>query len=229
MKLVIISDIHGNYDAWSALPEEYDELWVLGDLVNYGPQPKEVFEEVTQKASLIVRGNHDHAVGHEDDSKWSSRYRPIAEATRRYTSSVLNDEQKAYLRNLPLKLEVERKGVRFNLTHGTPSDPLYGRLPPDADEWVAEIENLSADVVLVGHTHIPFIRNIDDKILLNPGSLGQPRGGGALARYAVWQDGRFELRSFPYPVDTTVKKLKALVFPPHVETDLVCILRAGSA
>ena len=62
MKLVIISDIHGNYDAWSALPEEYDELWVLGDLVNYGPQPKEVFEEVTQKASLIVRGNHDHAV-----------------------------------------------------------------------------------------------------------------------------------------------------------------------
>lgn len=59
MKLVILSDIHGNHDALRALPEEYDELWVLGDLVNYGPQPKEVVADVMEKASLVVQGNHD--------------------------------------------------------------------------------------------------------------------------------------------------------------------------
>ena len=71
MKLVIISDIHGNYDDLRALPEEYDELWVLGDLVNYGPQPKEVVADVMEKASLVVQGNHDYAVAYEDDSRWS--------------------------------------------------------------------------------------------------------------------------------------------------------------
>src|SRR3954471_4246908 len=81
MKLVIISDIHGNHDALRALPEEYDELWVLGDLVNYGPQPKEVVADVMEKASLVVQGNHDHAVAYDDDSRWSPRYRPIPEGS----------------------------------------------------------------------------------------------------------------------------------------------------
>ncbi|WP_063748565.1 metallophosphoesterase family protein [Methylobacterium nodulans] len=123
MKLVIISDIHGNLDALQALPEGYDELWVLGDLVNYGPQSREVVEEIREKASLIVQGNHDHAVGHDDDSRWSARYRVLAETTRRHTSSILSDWQKAYLRDLPLHAQAVREGVRFHLTHATPSDP----------------------------------------------------------------------------------------------------------
>lgn len=57
MRIAIISDIHGNYDAWSAFPEHYDELWVLGDLVNYGPQPCEVIEDIKKKASLACRGH----------------------------------------------------------------------------------------------------------------------------------------------------------------------------
>lgn len=89
-KLLIISDIHGNLDALDALSESYDELWVLGDLVNYGPQPKEVMEAVMARATLVVQGNHDHAVGHDDDSRCSARYRKMAEATRRYTSSQLS-------------------------------------------------------------------------------------------------------------------------------------------
>jgi len=80
----------------------YDELWVLGDLVNYGPQSREVVEEIRARASLVVRGNHDHAVGHDDDSRWSARYRALAETTRRHTASVLSNAQKAYLRDLPL-------------------------------------------------------------------------------------------------------------------------------
>jgi len=101
MKLVIISDIHGNYDALQALPEGYEELWVLGDLVNYGPQPVEVVAVLIDQASVVVQGNHGDAVVHDDALKWSARYSAMAEATRCYTSSVLNSVHKAYLLGLP--------------------------------------------------------------------------------------------------------------------------------
>lgn len=228
MKLVIVADIHGNYDAWRALPEDYDELWVLGDLVNYGPQPREVVEAVMQTAALVIQGNHDHAVAHDDDSRWTSRYRAMAEATRRHSSSVLSDAHKSYLRELPVQAQAERDGCRFHLVHAMPSNPFYGRCPPDGDAWAAEIAALDANVVLVGHSHAPFIRQIGGKVLLNPGSIGQPRTGKPLASYAVWQDGGFELKSFAYPVEATVEKLKALAFPRDVEAELVNILATGS-
>lgn len=228
MKLVIVADIHGNYDALRALPEDYDELWVLGDLVNYGPQPREVVEEVMKTASLVIQGNHDHAVAHDDDSRWTNRYRAMAEATRRYTSSILSDAHKTYLRGLPVQAQAERDGCRFHLVHAMPSDPFYGRCPPEDDGWATEIGALDADVLLVGHSHAPFLRRIGDKVLLNPGSIGQPRAGKPLASYAVWQDGRFELKSFPHPVEATVAKLKSLGFPPAIEAELVTILATGS-
>jgi protein phosphatase len=228
VKIVIVSDIHANYDAWRALPEDYDELWVLGDLVNYGPQPAEVVSEVKERASFVVQGNHDHAVGYEDDSLWTPRYRAIAEATRRFTSSVLSDAQKTYLRNLPLHVAVERAGKRFHLTHAMPSNPLYGRCPPNGEQWNNEIEQASTDVLLVGHTHVPFMRRIGEKVLLNPGSIGQPRGGGSVSSYAIWLDGDLQLKTFQYPVEVTVRKLKALSLPQPVESELVGILRTGS-
>jgi protein phosphatase len=107
VKLLILSDIHGNLDALHAIRESYDELWVLGDIVNYGPEPREALEAT---ASIVVQGNHDHAVGDCDDSRWSARFREVAEATRRFTSSQLSSSQKAYLRSLPLKARVEREG-----------------------------------------------------------------------------------------------------------------------
>lgn len=167
-------------------------------------------------------------MAYDDDSRWSPRYRPIAEATRRYTSSVLSDAQKTYLRGLPLQAQAERDGLRFHLTHAMPSDPLYGRHPKEAEGWAAELKALPADVLLVGHTHVPFLRKIGTKVVLNPGSLGQPRTGVPLASYAVFQDGRLELRSFPYPVEATVEKLRALALPRHVESELVAILETGS-
>lgn len=227
MKILIAADIHANYDAWSALPEDYDELWVLGDLVNYGPQPREVIEDVMAKASLVVQGNHDNAVAHDDDSRWSSRYRRMSEATRRFTASVLTDEHKAYLRALPLHAQAERNGVRFHLTHATPTDPHYGRHPPGSEAWAEELARVDADVLLVGHSHVPFVRRFGDQVVLNPGSIGQPRTGDSLARYAIWQDGNFELRSFHYPVAATVGKLRALALPQPVEAELVSILETG--
>ena len=98
MKIVIVSDIHGNFDAPSALRESYDELWVLGDLVNYGPEPAPVVEYVKSKATLVVRGNHDNSIGFNQDPRCSAPYVEMAEATRRFTDSVLNSGQKDFLR-----------------------------------------------------------------------------------------------------------------------------------
>jgi protein phosphatase len=227
MKIAIISDIHGNLDALRAFSETYDELWVLGDQVNFGPQPREVVEIIRDRADIAIQGNHDHAVGFDDDSRWTPKFRAIAEATRRHTSVELSEEQKLYLRELPLAVQAVREGTRFQLVHATPSDPHYGYLLEDADGWAAELESVDADVLLVGHTHMPFIRRIGNKTVVNPGSIGQPRGGKPRPSYAVWQDGAFELRSFDYPIESTVTKLEALGHPPEVEAELVRILREG--
>lgn len=228
MKIAIISDVHGNGEALRALPDDFDELWVLGDLVNYGPEPKEIVELVRAKTSVVVRGNHDHSIGYDVDPRCGARYYKMAETTRKYTASVVSNEHKKFLRNLPLKAEIKRGETRFYLTHARPSDPLYGYCPRDSDDWVKEVESVPADVVLVGHTHTPFVRTIGNQLLVNPGSLGQPKTGRPDACYAVWQDGKFDLRSFSYPVDRTIAKLRSLSFPPEIEKNLITVLQTGS-
>jgi putative phosphoesterase len=228
MKIVIIADLHGNYEALRSMPESFDELWVLGDLVNYGPDPGPVIEFVKANSTIVVRGNHDHSIGYDVDPRCTVRYQKMAEMTRRYTDSVLNKEQKQYLRQLPLKLDVKRQDTSFYLCHAKPSDPLYGYCPEQSDEWVDELDHIKGDVLLVGHTHTPFIRRISNRVVLNPGSLGQPKTGNPDACYAVWDDGDFQLKSFPYDVEKTAGKLKALRFPQEVEKDLITELKTGS-
>ena len=100
MKIVIISDLHGNFDALEALPETYTELWVLGDLVNFGPEPAAVVDFVKANCSIVVRGNHDHSIGYAEDPHCSPRFRKMADVTRRYTASVLNQDQKQFFEGL---------------------------------------------------------------------------------------------------------------------------------
>jgi putative phosphoesterase len=228
MKIAIISDLHGNYEALRSLPTGYDELWILGDLVNYGPEPAAVVDFARTNSKVVVRGNHDNSIGFDVDPRCTVRYQKMADLTRRYTASALQKEQKQFLRLLPLKLELKREGTRFYLCHAKPSDPLYGYCPEESDEWVEELEQVNADALLVGHTHTPFIRKIGKKTVVNPGSLGQPKTGKPDACYAIWENGDFQLKSFPYAVDKTVERLKALAFPVDVEKDLITVLQTGS-
>lgn len=227
MKIVIISDIHGNFDALSALNETYDELWVLGDLVNYGPEPSAVIDFVKSRASVVVRGNHDHSIGFGEDPRCSPRFREMAEATGRFTDSALSFGEKHFLRNLPLQLEIQRGSTRFYLCHAIPSDPLFGYCEADSPQWIREIQDISADVILVGHTHVPAVRTIGSCLVINPGSLGQPKTGSPDARYAVWEDGNVQLKSYAYPVEKTVSKILALPIPAHLRDELSTILQTG--
>jgi putative phosphoesterase len=228
MRVAIISDLHGNLEALSALPEEYDALWVLGDLVNYGPNPGEVIEWVRKRAAVIVRGNHDHAIAFGEDCRCSARFRQMAEATRALTERLLSAEQKSFLRELPECASRQIEKTIFFLCHATPSNPLFEYRNPDSVKWEVEEAALGADVILGGHTHIPFVRAFGNRIVANPGSLGQSKAGGPSARYAVWEDGRIELRSYGYPVEVTVAKIHELSLPDEVRRDLITVLSTGT-
>jgi putative phosphoesterase len=227
LKIVVISDIHGNLDALSALPESYDELWVLGDLVNYGPQPKEVVAFVQAKAALAVRGNHDQAIGYGDDPQCSQQFREMAEATRRFSEAVVSSEQKTFLRSLPLQASATRGKTTFFLCHATPSNPLYEYRKAESEEWIDECRNIDAEIIAVGHTHIPFIRRLNGQVLVNPGSIGQPKNGKPEACYGVWEDGQLSLRSYVYPLARTVTKIRELPVAANVQRALIEVLESG--
>lgn len=227
MKVAIVSDLHANIEAFESFPEECDELWVLGDLVTYGPNPAEVVDAVRKRASLIVRGNHDHAAGTGEDPRCSEAFRSMAAATLDFARAALSQEQKAWLASLPLTAERTIDGTRFFLCHAVPSDPLYPYCRPDSPRWRSEVAKVQADVVLAGHTHLPFKLQVDGCLVVNPGSLGQPKNGLARASYAVWQNGKIELRSYEYPVEVTVGKILAMPVPDDVRRRLADVLRSG--
>lgn len=227
MTICVISDIHGNFDALSCLPSGYDELWVLGDLVNYGPEPGQVIDYISERASLVVRGNHDHCIAYNEDPRCAPRFRAISAATRKFTDAVLSERQKQFLHDLPLHQEAERGGTKFSLHHAAPLSPLYGHQPEDSDRWPLELETTQVDVLLVGHTHKPFVRKIGGRVVCNPGSLGQPLHGKPEACYAIWKDGEIELKAFPYPVEETVRKTYTMPVDEKVRRELAKVLRKG--
>jgi protein phosphatase len=226
MRIAIISDIHGNLESLSALTEPYDELWVLGDLVNYGPDPGAVIDFVRSRAAVVVRGNHDHAVGFNEDPRCSPPYRQMAKETMQFTRSVLSRDQIEYLENLPLVAERTIDNTKFVLCHAAPSDPLYKYVPANSPLWEQEMELVSADILLVGHTHTPFVQTAGMSLVVNPGSLGQPKTGIAKACYAVWENGII-LQASNYALGRTLSKIDKMPVSIHVKEDLKAVLCSG--
>jgi protein phosphatase len=226
MKIAIISDIHGNLEALSALTESYDELWVLGDLVNYGPDPGAVVDFVRSQATVVVRGNHDDAVGFNRDPRCSAPYRAMAQETMEFTLSALSPEQRAYLAGLPLVVNRTVDDTEFVLCHAAPSGPLYKYVPANSPEWEREMEEIDADLLLVGHTHTPFVQTVGASLVVNPGSLGQPKTGSTKASYAIWDRG-VVLRSIDYEMDLTLRKIDLMPVSKEVKEDLKAVLRSG--
>lgn len=227
MKIAIVSDIHANLEALQAFPEDYDELWVLGDLVTYGPNPAEVVDAVRRRATLVVRGNHDHAAGTGSDPRCSEAFRSMAAETLSLAREALSPDQKAWLAELPVIADRTVEGTRFLACHAVPSDPLFTYCPQDSPRWREELADTSADILLTGHTHLPFLLDLEGRLVVNPGSLGQPKNGRADACYSVWQNGRIELRSYAYPVEETARKILALPVTADTRRRLVSVLRSG--
>jgi len=115
------------------------------------------------------------------------------------------------------------------LVHATPRDPLDEYLGNDPDAWSERIAEVDADLICVGHTHQPYLLEVDGRRVLNPGSVGQPRDGDPRAAYAVIEAGRIELRRVEYDIEASLNQMRQTGVDPWVTELTASLLRTGAA
>ncbi|MGM0509937.1 MAG: metallophosphoesterase family protein [Thermoplasmatota archaeon] len=215
MKTLLISDIHGNYEALQTVldVERWDKILCMGDLVDYGPSPEDVVQTIKEKVDHVVRGNHDNAVAFGVDCGCGYEMKALSEETRKYTMKVISDGSRSYLSELPISEEV---GNRF-ITHGAPSD-MYRYLKPETPEDEFEVfDDVDSETILLGHTHIPMDRRVKNKRYINPGSLGQPRDGDWRASYAFLEDGELYFERMEYEVGKVIERMEKVGLPERAQ------------
>ncbi|MGH8022239.1 MAG: metallophosphoesterase family protein [Limisphaerales bacterium] len=235
MKMLILSDVHGNWPALRAVLEaetKFDQILYLGDLVNYGPQPAECVRWAMEHfhTGRFIQGNHDRAVALDEDPICSTAYTALADATQKISARLLTAEMKQFLAGLKPLHRFQLQGAKCVACHACPKDPLYVYLPQTAPASLWESELVTAglpNVLFLGHTHLPMLTRLLKALLVNPGSVGQPKDGDPRAAYAVWEDGEVTLRRAAYDVEETVRAYAGLDLEPHVEHILCEVLRTG--
>ena len=229
MRLAVLSDIHANLAALEAVRDdmpEVDEVWALGDSVGYGPQPNEVIAALQEMGARSVMGNHDGAAIGQVDVSW---FNPDAARAIDWTGQVIDDNARAYLATLP---EVRRDG-ELTAVHGSPRDPTWEYITgPDVAS--ANLASFDTRICLHGHTHVPIVFRAGDgtvevvsatpgtpvtiregRLLLNPGSVGQPRDGDPASSYAVidTEAGSAEFHRVSYDIDRTQRLMRDVDLP----------------
>jgi len=237
VRTLIVSDIHANLTAFEAVLSDacsYDQVWCLGDVVGYGPDPNECIALLRQQPGLrCIMGNHDAALmGYIDLQAFNDQ------AARAVTiqSELLSQESRDFLELLDIVIEEGE----ITFAHGSPREPIWEYV---VSGRVAN-ENFSAfltQICLVGHSHIPsiFVQNphdrptiltpqnadrwrSDKRFILNPGSVGQPRDRNPKAAYVIWddQDDTWLFKRVAYDVESVQKRILELGIPSRHATRL---------
>ncbi|MCS7110921.1 MAG: metallophosphoesterase family protein [Ignisphaera sp.] len=245
MRVLMLSDIHGNADALRVVLEsagKWDAVWLLGDFVDYGPEPHVVIDIIRDlRPDALVMGNHDNAVAFDTDCRCAQEIHELSEYTRREVSlKLLSREQIEWLKTLPKTVEIILDGRRHYIVHGSPRNPLYGYVKPDLQPAELRLsltpsmvalrpKPVEADVVAVGHTHVPMSITVDGIKVVNPGSCGQPRDGDPRASYAIYNTevGSVEIRRVWYDIERVARKIGELKLEDRYSKWLTAILRAG--
>lgn len=236
MRVAVLSDIHANLPALDAVLEAlapFDAVWQLGDVVGYGPQPDEVVARLRTVGASGVRGNHDAAaIGQLATDAFNEDARAAVE----WTASRIRHGTAAWLRSLPDRTTSET----FTLVHGSPRDPIWEYLVSAA---LARSNLVAFDTphCLVGHTHIPLVFREEGadiemlspadgsrlaldarRLILNPGSVGQPRDGDPRACGMVLdtESGLVEWRRVAYPVPPVQAMMVAAGLPKRLSERL---------
>ncbi len=233
MHILVISDIHSNYTALDAVIKDagnFDQVWCLGDVVGYGPEPDECIRRLREFAPVCLAGNHDLAVaGSLGLGDFTKEAREMIVWTRaRISGSHLN-----WLKSNPSTALIMEHGI--TLVHGSPRDPIWEYI--SAREVAKDnLGFIDTPVCLNGHTHMPVIyrkpwdglkvleerlpvntpiRLTLDRMFINPGSVGQPRDEDPRAAYALIDLEAMSLthRRVQYDVSATQKLMKAARLP----------------
>lgn len=233
MRYLILSDIHSNIEALTAvlsdaMDKNIGEVVCLGDFVGYGANPSECVETFAAlpKARAVL-GNHDAAV---IDTSQRELFNPVARAGILYSEANLTDEGREYLRELPMVIDVDSE---FVAVHSSPFRP---------EAWVYVVEPLEAadafhamtpTVAFIGHTHFPAVHsnngsvtplspedsvkvNAHKKIIVNVGSVGQPRDGDSRSAYVIYdsESKTIKIHRVEYDVDQAAAKILDAGLPP---------------
>lgn len=228
MRILLVSDIHANWAALQAVDEKFDLCFCLGDLVDYGVEPAPCIDWVRQRARFVVRGNHDHGAVHDVRVNAQSGYKYLTQMTRPITRERLGTEDLRYLASLPVSQMATIDDIRFLMVHATPRDPLDEFAPADVEFWQRRLQAVDADVICVGHTHNPYVLEVGDKMVINPGSLGLPRDGNPRPSYAILDDGAVELKRFDYPIDDAIAAVQESPLPDQAKELLIQSYRRGT-
>lgn len=227
MRVALLSDIHANLVALeavlAALPA-VDATWVLGDTVGYGPDPSDVLALLRERGAILVAGNHDLAIATGQGLEHFNA--TAAEAARAHTT-WLSAEERDLLAGLPLR----RSEGGATLVHGSLVDPVWEYVW-DSRSAYRSLAEAPTDLSCNGHTHIPALFTLrgDDavagaygrgtlalegRVLVNPGSVGQPRDRDPRASWAVLdtEARTVEFMRTPYEVATTQRRIRARALP----------------
>ena len=202
MKVLILSDIHGNRSALEAVLEaagSYDAVWCLGDIIGYGPDPNDCVAMIRDLPNLVcLRGNHDSAViGLTEKSKFN----PSAQVALDWTKDQLNPSHRQYLQSLSPQMGVGD----VTLAHGSPRDPVWEYIM-DVYTATANFDYFETPYCFVGHSHLPVLyykesdkklatvtfvypgdtTKLPEKTIVNPGSVGQPRDHDPRAAFTIF-------------------------------------------
>lgn len=220
MKLAIISDIHGNIYALMRVLEDIDDQKVdsiicLGDLVGYGPHPNETVNLIRRKNILCLKGNYDASVVNE--AYTYIRETEINSFSLPWTVEELRMENKFYLKNLPTSLTLEFNNTKIKFVHGSPN-AINQYLLEDSSETSEIMNNLKEDVLVCAHTHLPSIKQFNNKLFINDGSVGKPKHGKPTSTYCILnidENGTCSssIREVEYEYNKIIKDMEILKFP----------------
>ncbi len=227
MKILVISDVHGNLEALNTvLKVPHDTVIFAGDIVDYGPRPAECIDRIKETAFIMVRGNHDNAVAFNTDCGCSAAMHDLSVTSREYTNRVIRKDQVEFLQKLPLKESFRIDGKKIFLVHASNSNPLFQYLKPgetSENKFKKEFGSIDADFIIYGHTHLPLIlKNVAKGIILNPGSVGQPRDGDPRASFAIinTKSNTVKIKRLDY----NIKKVEKQIADVNLPKPLITIL-----
>ncbi len=221
MKIAVISDIHSNVYALINVLEDIDSEKVdsvicLGDLVGYGPHPNETISMIRRRNILCLKGNYDNSV---TDNEFSYiRDTNINKFSLPWTVSELRAENISYLKGLPSSLTIKVGDKNLLFVHGSPSS-INEYLFINSENTTAHLNKIKEDVLICAHTHLPGIKEINNKTYINVGSVGKPKIGRPNSTYCIIEINdenkvSAKFKEITYEVKKIVKDMTMLNFPP---------------
>ncbi len=227
LRLLVVSDIHSNHAALRAVLEDaapWNRCICAGDTVGYGPGPNECIGALRDNGFRVIMGNHDHQVITGDTENF--RFNPRAASAIEINRALLTPDSRAYLEGLPTSLRLKVGGVNIAIYHGSPLAPLSEYIMPEEAKMRAAqlIAESDCNLLVLGHTHKPYTVEHGDALLLNPGSVGQPRDGDPRACYAIVEiaEGRINphIHRVKYEIERTQEKMRRLGLPESLAARL---------